>query len=438
MRTLALLAVSVTAASAADWLQFRSAAGVTADAPPTEWARAKKPDPKKANTGDGPADKNVAWFAGLPGAGWAQPVVVGKKVFVATAVTDPPHVPPKEVPKDVTCDWQLLCLDLATGKRLWAEIVAKGKPKHTTHPGNTFATETPCADAERVYCFFGHAGVVAAFDHGGKEVWRTDVAADTVAGVGSGASPTLHADKLFVPLLNNQKSTLLCLDSKTGKELWAADQGKAGASWATPFVWTNSKRTEVIVCGGTAVTSHDPKDGKELWRIGGWENGFPSSPTADGDLLAFGNHRSGANKAPLMAVKAGASGDITPPKEGEPGEFVAFSKPGCSPGMSSPLAAGGLLYVPSGGTLACYDLKTGKQLYKENLKGARQIVASPILAGGHLYLTDEGGKTFVVTPGEEFELVSTNPLDDYVWACPAVADGKLLVRGVKGLYCIGK
>jgi outer membrane protein assembly factor BamB len=427
--TFPLLLLLPFSVSAADWPQFRGPGGTaTTDAnPPTEWAKAKPA---------GGADKNIAWTAEVPGSGWAQPVVVGDKVFVNTVVTDPPHVPPKDVPKDVTCDWQVVCLDLATGKQLWATSVAKGKPKHGIHPGNTFATETACADADRVYAFFGHAGVVAALDHSGKEVWRADVGVHPT-GSGAAAAPALHAGKLFVPLLGDQKSLLLCLDAATGKELWRADQGRGGASWASPLVWTNSVRTEVVVCGHAAVTSHDPADGKELWRVTGIEAGFQASPTADSDTLLFGTNRSTKLNA-LFAVKAGASGDVSLKEGEEKNDFVLYKKAGVTPGMCSPLATGGLVYVPLGGSLVCLDPVTGKQVYKENLKGARQVVSSPVLAGGHLYLTDEGGTTFVVTAGREFELVATNKLDDMVWACPAVAGDRLLIRGVKGLYCIKK
>lgn len=434
-----LLAVLLVAPTtlAADWPQFRGSGGSTADALPTEWSRVKgkKPDARKAAATGDAADKNIAWTADLPGSGWAQPVVVGDKVFVAAVVTNPPHVPPNAVPKDVTAEWVVVCLALESGKHLWTKTAAAGKPKYTTHPGNTFATETPCADAERVYAFFGHAGVVAAFDHKGEEQWKADVGQFSAGGNGLGASPALHDGKLFIPQHTDQKGEVLCLDAKSGKVLWKATRPKGGASWASLLVWKNSARTELVVCGHGLVTGHDLADGKELWRMGGQDGTFYASPTAGGDVLAFGTT---GGKGLLTAVKAGAKGDISL-KDGETsGEFVLYAKQGSAPHMASPLAADGFLYVPHGGSLACYDLTTGKQHYKESLKGARQVVASPLLAGGHLYLTDEGGKTFVVKAGPEFELVAANPLDDMVWACAAAAGDRLLVRGVKGLYCIKK
>lgn len=439
MRPAVTLLLFSSAAVAADWPQFRGPnAASTAPVPlPTEWGK----------------DKNVLWTAKIPGSGWAQPVVVGDKVFVATAVTDPPFTPkdmqkgvmdPSSIPlpgkpkagPDMKIDWQVLCLELKTGKELWAKTAASGKPKYAIHPSNTFATETPCADAERVYAFFGQAGVVIAYDHTGKEAWKADVGAfPGNANLGLGASPALHDGLLFVPLLNEEKAVVLALDAKTGKEKYKIERDKPGTSWATPFVWKNKVRTELVVCGKGVVSGHDLKDGSELWRFTNVDSSFSSSPTATDAVIVFGNGGPGS-KSPLVGVKAGAKGDISLKDKETSNESVAFYKTGCAPGMSSAVAADGLVYVPGNGKLACYDLATGKEVYKEGLKDARMVAASPVLADGKLYVTEETGKTLVIKAGKEYELLGTNDLGDLVWSSPAAADGKLLIRGVKGLYCV--
>ncbi len=441
MRCLLTLLLSSAPLLAADWPQFRgpNASGTAAAAVPAEWGK----------------DKNVAWTAKIPGSGWASPVVVGDTVFVATAVTDPPVTPknmqqgvmdPSSIPlpgkpkpgPDIKIDWQVVCLDLKTGKEVWAKTAASGKPKYAIHPSNSFATETPCADAERVYAFFAAAGVVIAYDHAGKEVWKVDVGTfPGNANLGLGASPALDEGKLFVPLLNEEKATVLCLDAKTGKELWKAERKTPGTSWATPFVWKNQARTELVVCGKGMVSGHDLKDGSELWKFTNVDSSFSSSPTATDAVLVFGNGGPGS-KSPLVGVKAGAKGDISLKEKETANDYVAFYKTGSAPGMSSAVAADGLVYVPGTGTLACYDLATGKQVYKERLKGVRTVAACPLLADGKLFITEETGKTLVVKAGKEFELLGTNVLEDLIWSSPAVAGDKLLVRGVKGLYCIGK
>jgi outer membrane protein assembly factor BamB len=444
MRATLAAVILASPVAAADWPQFRGPnGGSTADqaAIPDEWGK----------------DKNIAWTAKIPGSGWAQPVVVGDKVFVATAVSDPPFVPkdmmkgvmdpgsrpdpntkgPKPGP-DIKIDWQLVCLDLATGKEKWTKTAASGKPKYAIHPSNTYATETPCADAERVYAFFGQAGVLVAYDHAGKEVWKKDVGAfPGNADLGLGASPALHAGTLFVPLTNEQTATVLALDAKTGTEKFAIKRDKPGTSWATPFVWANAARTELVVCGKGVVSGHDLTDGKELWRLTNIDSSFSSSPAATKEVLVFGNGGPGS-KSPLIGVKAGANGDISLKDKETTNDYVAYFKLGAAPGMASPVAVGEYVYVPGQGTLACYEAKTGKQVFKEPLKGARMIAASPVAAGGKLFITEETGKTLVVKAGTELEILHTNVLDDLVWSSPAVAGDRLLIRGVKGLYCVTK
>lgn len=439
---LASLALALTPTlRGADWPQFRGpgGVGVAGDAAvPTTWDETT----------------NVAWKVRVPGQGWAQPVVVGDTVFVATAVSlgqptpktmmagvvDPSTRGPVK-PGDGIYSWELHALDRATGKTRWTKVAAAGKPQQPTHASNTYATETPAADAERVYAFFGAAGVVVAYTHAGDEVWRKEVGVYPFTnGFGTGSSPALAGGRLFVQSYNEDAAFLLALDAKTGKELWKAERSK-GSAWGTPLVWTNSLRTEVVAGGDKSVISYDPASGQELWRMGGIDTSFSSSAVAAGDVLAFGTSSPGSSN-PLYAVKAGAAGDITLKKGETRNEFVLWSRTKAGPGMASPVVAGGRLYIPGSGTLACFDLATGEPRYSERLPKARgMITANPVLAGGRLYVTDEAGRTAVVNPGPEFDPVGSNTVGEkgeVFWASPAVAGGDLLIRGTSYLYCIRK
>jgi outer membrane protein assembly factor BamB len=437
------LAAAAAPAGGADWPQFRGPTGTgTVEKPafPEEWG----------------ADKNLAWKAAVPGQGWAQPVVVGDRVFVATAVS-PNQAKPKNMmagvtdpatmgkgprnPPDAAYSWELHALDRATGLTRWKKVVAAGKPKYPVHPSNTFATETPAADAEQVYAFFGMAGVVAAYTHAGEPVWTKDVGTyPFTAGFGSGSSPVLHAGRLFVQSYNEDSAFLLCLDAKTGAQLWKAERAK-GSAWSTPLVWKNSARTEVVATGSKSAIGYDPATGKELWTLGGVDTSFSSSAVAAGDVLYFGASSPGS-ASPLYAVKAGAHGDISLKKGEKSNEFVLWHRTGVAPGMASPLVVDGLLYIQGGGTLSCLDAKTGVQKYKERLPKTRGAEAAcPFAAGDKLYFTDEGGQTFVVKPGAEFEVLATNKLGaegEVFWASPAVAGTDVFVRGTEYLYCVRK
>ena len=104
--------------------------------------------------------------------------------------------------------------------------------------------------------------------------------------------------------------------------------------------------------------------------------------------------------------------------------------------MASPVVSGGYLYVCSRGFLSCYHTKTGEQVYKSRLPGAKSIAASSWADDKHIFLLDESGKTFVIKSGTEFKVVGENQLDDLFWSTPAVTKGTLLLRGADKLYCI--
>jgi outer membrane protein assembly factor BamB len=423
-----------TPVEAEDWPQFRgpSGSGTTKGTVlPTEWS----------------ADKNVAWKVKLPGTGLSQPVVVGDKLFVTAAVSDKLRKPKsfgggvietgRERLPDVEIDWQVVALDRTTGKTLWAKSATKGKPKYPVHACNSYATETPCADAERVYAYFGATGTVAAFDHTGKEVWKAELGAyPTVVNWGSGSSPTLGGGKVFINCFSQESAFVVALDCKTGKESWRFKWGDKGinTSWSSPLVWANSKRTELAVCGPGWVSGLNLATGAELWRMSGFQP-FSSSPTVDGDILYVSNGGQ-SSVGPLLGIKAGASGDITTKEDEKPSEFVAWSVTAGGAGWSSPLAHKGFLYVPGKGTLACYDAKTGKQQYKERLPKLNRLIACPVGTGDQVLLLNEDGSTAMIKAGPKFEVVGNGKLDDNFWSSPAVAGGDLYLRGVDHLYCV--
>ncbi|MFO0807671.1 MAG: PQQ-binding-like beta-propeller repeat protein [Gemmataceae bacterium] len=468
--TLVVAACGLAALRAGEWPQFRgpTATGVAADATlPIEW---------------GP-DKNVAWKVEIPGAGWSSPIVWGDKVFVTTAVTEKqtkpkagygpggggggkgggfPKGPPGDgkdgkdgkggfpkggfpkggfgkggspKPPDAVYRWELMCLDRANGKVLWKQLAAEKKPTIPTHSSNTFASETPVTDGERIYAYFGMTGLYC-YDLAGKPLWHKDLGTYPMQnGWGTGSSPVLDGDRLFVQCDNEDKSFLVALDKKTGDELWRKPREEK-SNWSTPFVWRTKARTEIVALGQTKVRSYDPATGAILWEMGGLDAGSQSSPAATAEMIYFGVSGPMSSN-PLYAVKAGASGDITL-KEGETSNAgVAWVKTRAGLSNSSPLVYDGYVYTANQGLLNCYDAATGKPAYtKERLPQGRGFVASPFAAGGKLYFLDDNGRTFVVKAGPKFELLGSSALDEMCWASPAVADGALFVRGVDHLFCV--
>lgn len=394
-------------------------------------------------------EKNLAWKTPLPGTGWSAPVVAGDRIFLTTAIgdklgkpknmeagaADPSSMMPmkKEPPKEKV-RYSVLCLDRATGKVLWEKVAVEQPPPIPIHPSNTHATETPVTDGERVLAYFGMIGLFC-FDRNGELLWsRKFEPYEMGAGFGTGSSLALADGRVFVQCDNEKKSFIVAFDVKSGKELWQAERASK-SSWSTPLVWRNKLRTELVCCGSTQACAYDPATGKVLWSLKGVPGSFASSPAANEEVVIFGN--SGPmSVGPLLAVSAGAAGELKMPKVDGSSEYIPWYKTKRNVGLSSPIIHQGLLYFGGQGTLTCVDITNGEQIYKERLPGGKIVVASAWSRGDQLFFLDEAGKTFVVAPGRQFKLLRTNSLDDTFWSTPAIAGDDLIVRGVNCLYCI--
>jgi hypothetical protein len=97
-----------------------------------------------------------------------------------------------------------------------------------------------------------------------------------------------------------------------------------------------------------------------------------------------------------------------------------------------------VLYVSSIKGFIAYDAKTGEEIYKENLKLGKTEYPSIVLAGDHLLVGSESGKTAVIKPGRTFELARVNDIGDGHRTTPVIDDNRIYIRGLKHMYCIGK
>jgi outer membrane protein assembly factor BamB len=417
-----------------NWPQFRgpAAAGVSTNGNlPDKWS----------------ATENVEWKTDLPGRSWSSPIVWGSGVFLSVVVNSGESEAPKKglylggnrpEPAKAEHEWKTLCFELATGKLQWERTVHRGAPRTPIHLKNSYGSETPVTDGERVYALFGNLGVFA-FTVKGQEVWSKSLAPyKTRYGWGTASSPVLHAGKLFIVNDNEEHSELLALDPKTGEELWRTDRDEK-SNWATPFIWQNGRRTELITSGSSAVRGYD-LDGKPLWLFHGMSSITIPTPFAGEGLLFVGSGYVGDKLRPLYAIRPGAGGDITL-KTGETNnEFIVWSNPVAAPYNPSPLFYDGRVYVLyDRGQVSCFDAKTGRVFYeRQRLPEANAFTASPWAAGGHVYCLSEDGVCYVLRSGDQFELLHSNKLadDDMCMATPALAGDRLLIRSAARLYCI--
>lgn len=432
---LSLICLSSISIAAQDrWPQFRGpqSSGVAEDASlPDKWS----------------TTENVAWKTDLPGIGWSSPIVWGDKIFATSVINTGDTEPPKkglyfggERPVPATEHrWMVYAVDFKTGKVLWEREVFRAVPKITRHLKNSYASETPVTDGERVYAYFGNVGLFC-FDMNGKPLWNQMFEAKkTRFGWGTAASPVLYKDRLYIVNDNDEQSFLLALDKKTGKQIWKVER-EVGTNWATPYIWENEKRTELVLPATKAVRSYD-LDGKVLWEFKGMSSIAIPMPFSKHGLLYIASGYVNDQIRPVYAVKPGASGDISL-KEGETSnQFIAWYQRQAGPYNPSPIVYGDLYYtLLDRGFFTAHDAKTGKEVYgKQRIDpAAGAFTSSPWAYNGKLFALSEDGDTFVIQAGSEYKLLGKNSLDELCMSTPAIAKGSLIIRTASKLYRISK
>jgi hypothetical protein len=276
------------------------------------------------------------------------------------------------------------------------------------------------------------------YDLDGNLLWDNDLGSfKTQNGWGTGSSPVIYNDNIFIQIDNEERSFIVSIDAATGKERWR-NLREEKTNYSTPFIWKNSVRTE-LVAGGKTIRSYDPASGKMIWELkAGGEQSIPSA-TGDENFLYLGNEGSGDKKAPFFAIRAGASGDITPADSTSGNHWIAWSTLEAGLGSGSPLLYKGLIYNFGGrGELSVISAADGKQVYFKKINGMGAVWASPWASDDGIYVFDEKGITHILKAGVTFSQTGEARLDDKFWASAAIAGNKLVLRGEKKVWCVGK
>jgi outer membrane protein assembly factor BamB len=389
--------------------------------------------------------QNVAWKTDIPGVGWSSPVVWGDRIYLTAVINTGDSEKPKKglyfggerPPSKDEHRWMVYAIDFKTGKIIWEKEAEKGVPGTARHLKNSYASETPVTDGERVYAYFGNVGLFA-YDKTGKLLWSEKMGPFKMRyGWGTAASPVLFKDRLYIVNDNDDQSFLACYDAKTGKKIWKVDRAE-GSNWATPFIWENEKRTEIVTPGTKKIRSYD-LDGKLLWELGGMSSITIATPFTRFGLLYISSGYVQDQVRPVYAVKPGASGDISLKTDETSNEYVAWYQRQAGPYNPTPLIYGDYYYVLlDRGFLACYDARSGKMIYdKQRLDPeASAFTSSPWAYNGKIFLQSEDGDTFVVQAGPEYKLLGKNSLNDMAMATPAITQGSLILRTASKLYRI--
>lgn len=421
-----------SAQAAENWNQFRGpeVLGIADDNPnlPESWS----------------TTKNVTWVKSIPGLGWSSPIVWGDKIFLTTVIKAGEEEKPKEglyfggerPAPEALHKWVVYCLDYESGEIVWEKTAHESMPNTPRHLKNTYASETPVTDGERVYAYFGNAGLFV-YDLDGNLLW--DQQWDQVKlrnGWGTAASPVIHQDVIYILNDNDDQSFLTALNKKTGDLIWRVDRDER-SNWSTPYIWENELRTEIITAGTDQVRSYD-LDGKLLWSFTGMSSIAVPTPFANDGLLYICSGYVNDKQRPIFAVKPGASGDISLPENQSSNDFIVWSHKTGGPYMPTPVVYGDYFYVLlDRGLVNCYHAKTGMPIYTDQRIGrGLAFTVSPWAYNGTLFCMDEKGVTHMIQAGETFQVTGTNDLQEMSMATPAIVNDSLIIRTVSKVYRI--
>jgi len=267
----------------------------------------------------------------------------------------------------------------------------------------------------------------------GELVWKRDDFGKmkTRGSFGEGSSPALHGEVIIVPWDHEGPSALWTLNALTGKTIWKIERDEPSA-WSTPYVVKSGEQELVIMNGEKSIRAYDLKSGDEVWRYAGIST-RPIATAVSRDGLVFVG---GGRKSRFFgAFKLDGKGDL------KGTESLVWSWTKNVPDVPSPVLSGELLYFlkNKSGSLSCVDSATGKAHYTaKRLPKISSVYASPITAGGHVYVTGRSGAIVVLKDGKEFEIVASNSVGEGVDATPAAVDQQLFIRGASHLFCIEK
>jgi outer membrane protein assembly factor BamB len=425
----AFLVPAAALLSASDWPEWRGGnrTGVSnATGLPSTWSL------------DG---QNLAWK--VPYGGRSAPVVFGDRLYLQNASGSGP-----------TLQERVMAFNADTGKLLWEykyNLFTSDVPPHR------IAWASPAVDPAtgNVFAFSGN-GLLISLSPDGKLLWEKSLAEEfgmwTTHG-GRVSSPVVDGNQLIVSGLTflwgqhaGGAHRYVSLDKTNGQTIWmSSPEGRpTDTIYANPFI-ADVNGTRMFFSGGSDGAMHALKvaTGEPVWNWRVSQRGLNTAALVLGPdvIVSHSEENMGTSEMGMLAaVPAASKGTLTD-------KDARWIVRGVQAGYASPVSDGERIYVlDNGGVLFAFDVKTGKQLWHQTLGTIAK--ASPVLADGKLYIGtentgDAGGKFFIIKPhADRAEILDQDWLGtpekaEQIIASPIVARGRIYVTSMAGLYAIG-
>ncbi len=422
-------------------------------------------------------DEHLLWKTALA-PGHSTPLVVGDRMLLTAHEGH---------------DLSTICLDRATGDVLWKQTV-RADQLEKNHAEGSPASSTPASDGQRVYAFFGSYGLLC-YTMAGDPVWtrRMGPFRDEF---GSASSPILVDGKVVLCEDHDLDSFLIAVRADNGETAWQTPRDGFTRSYATPVLWEQGGKKQIVMAGALQLVAYDPRDGKPLWSRDGFARIVNPTPAlADGALYVCtwspggdtdariamepwsqalaqwdANKNARLEKSELPAGEVQSRFyriDLDDSQSLDEDEWNKYAqvfelarntltvlRPAQNSGGEPELAwqyERGLSYVPSpliyrghvfmvkdGGVATLLDAATGKLVKQMRARGGGNYYASPAGGDGKIYVASKAGEVTVFRLGPPLEVVGARDFGEQICASPVLADGRVYVRTDKALYAFGR
>jgi outer membrane protein assembly factor BamB len=346
------------------------------------------------------------------GEGYSTPTVAAGRIFTMGNRGDTEYV---------------LAFAESDGKELWAAAVG---PVRANGGGYAGPRCSPTVDGDRVYALGLNGDLVCLEPATGKRLWAKDLRKDfegQVGGWGYSESPLVDGDKLLCTP-GGSTATLVALNKRTGDTVWqgAVPQGDQ-AHYSSIIAADLDGRRQFIqfLSGGVVGLSAD--DGRFLWRYDHPHNGTANCSTPV--------YRAGYVFAASSYGTGGGLARLTHNGDGVSAEEVYFTR-NMKNHHGGMVLVGDFLYGSDEGQLTCLEFLTGRVRWADHRAGKGSIA----YADGRLYYRNEGGPVVLVeaTPDRYVEhgrFQQPQRSDKPAWPHPVIANGKLYIRDQDRLFC---
>ncbi len=375
---------------------------------------------------DGP---KLLWKATGAGLGFSSVTVAAGKVFTMGTADGKSYIHAFSASKG--------------GEALWSTALGKGGDE--SYKGTRC---TPAYDGGLVYGLSALGDFACVTADKGEVKWKKSLTKDFGGSWGGwqySESPLIDGDRVIITP-GGSKALMVCLNKKTGEEIWRTDGGKAGdsspsgsAGYASVVISNAGGVKQYVTLVGKGVIGVSAKDGKLLWYHPAFRDNTANipSPIVIGDqILATAGY---GQPAMLLNLTKGDDGFKVE---------EAWSKPSIGNRLGGAVVVGGLVFFDQdmSGNLHALKWKDGEKVWERDRPPAKskrfnkgRNSAALAYADGMLYVRYQNGWMALVPAGgtayEEKGGFQIPGVERESWSHPVVIGGRLYLREDDAIYC---